>query len=141
MRVSDPDGSRCLSLPAPALLTVQNRLRCGFVHFKSANRTDSSRGELRAHLLKPRSESFNLCLQTGNGRCLFLVLVVLLEKFIEQHRVHRLVTDGVRLSIRLTRNEIGVYLFHILSHESKLWNALGVKLMLVVEGDRFKRED
>ena len=51
MRVSDPDGSRCLSLPAPALLTVQNRLRCGFVQFKSANRTDSSRGELRAHLL------------------------------------------------------------------------------------------
>jgi hypothetical protein len=40
-----------VAINSTALLIVHNRLRYGFTQFKSANRTDSSRGELCAHFL------------------------------------------------------------------------------------------
>jgi hypothetical protein len=60
MRVSDKDCSSfaihsCNTAPTPtrfaASLTILNRLRCGFVHFK-----------LRAHFLQARSKRINLLL-------------------------------------------------------------------------------
>jgi len=66
---------------------------------------------------------------------------VLLQELVEQHRVHRFVADSVRLALPVTSHEIGIHLFHILSHEAELRDALGVNFLLVMEGDWFKRED
>src|SRR5207249_5991693 len=63
------------------------------------------------------------------------------EELIEQHRVHRFVAHAVGLSVGIASHQIGVDLLHFLGHESKLWDALGIKFQLVAEGDRFEREN
>ena len=67
--------------------------------------------------------------------------LMLFQELIEQHRVHRFVAHGVDLSLRVTSHQSGVHLGHLLSHEAKLRDALGVKLVLVTESHRFQRED
>jgi predicted xylose isomerase-like sugar epimerase len=64
-----------------------------------------------------------------------------LEEFIKQHRVHRFVANGERLALLIASHLIGVHLFHLLSNEAELRDAIGVKLVLVAEGDRFERKD
>src|SRR5438552_17527021 len=64
-----------------------------------------------------------------------------LEELIEQHRVYRLVAHGVGLAVGIASHQIGVHLFHLLSDEAKLRDALRVELFLVAEGYRFERED
>ena len=66
---------------------------------------------------------------------------MLFEELVEQHRVHRFVAHGVRLALLVASHQIGVHLFHLLGHEAELRDAVGVKLVLVAEGDRFERED
>src|SRR5207245_534299 len=66
---------------------------------------------------------------------------MLFEELVEQHRVHRLVAHRVSFSVSVASNEIGVHLLHLLGHEAKLRDAFRVKLVLVAEGHRFKRED
>src|SRR6266446_1481602 len=66
---------------------------------------------------------------------------MLLEELVEQHRVHRFIADCVTLAVLVASHQIRVNLFHFLSHEAELRNAIGVKLLLVMEGDRFERED
>ena len=66
---------------------------------------------------------------------------VLFEELVEQHRVHRFVAHGVRLALLVAGHQIGIHLFHVLSHEAELRDALGVKLVLVAEGHRFEREN
>src|SRR2546426_7547280 len=63
------------------------------------------------------------------------------EELVEQHRVHRLVAHGVDLSFGVASHEIGVDLFHVFSHETKLRDAIGVNLLLVAETPWFKRKD
>jgi hypothetical protein len=38
----------------------------------------------------------------------------------------------------VARYQIGIDLFHFLGHEAKLWDALGIKLLFVAEGDRLE---
>src|SRR6516165_3505947 len=66
---------------------------------------------------------------------------MLFEKFIEQHRVHRFIADGVGLSLLVAGYQVGIYLFHVLGHEAKLRNPIGVKLFLVPKRHWFQRQD
>ena len=68
-----------------------------------------------------------------------LDLTVLFEKLVEQHRVHRFVAHGIGFPLVVASDEVRIRLFHVLGHESKLRDALGVKLLLVAEGDWFER--
>ena len=53
------------------------------------------------------------------------------EKLVEQHRVHRLVTDADDLAFRVTRYQIGIDFFYFLSYQAELWDAVGVEIWLV----------
>ena len=68
-------------------------------------------------------------------------LAMLFKELVEHHRVHRVVAHGVRFSFFIAHHQIGIHLFNILGDEAKLRDALGVKLLLVAEGNRFERED
>src|SRR5438034_6927746 len=76
-----------------------------------------------------------------DGRFLFLVLAMLFEELIEQHRVHSFIADCVRLALFVTSHQIRVYLFHLLGDQAKLRNPIRVKLVLAAEGDRLQRPD
>ena len=80
------DPVRCRA----ALVTVQDRLRCG--PFK-----------LCAHFLQPGSKRFNLLLLALSGRFLLLIFAVLLQELVEQHGVH-CVAHGVRFALALADN-------------------------------------
>src|SRR6266404_2587558 len=67
--------------------------------------------------------------------------MMLFEELVQQHRVHRFVAYGVNLSLGVASHQIGVHLFHLLSDKTELWDALGIKLFLVAEGNRPERED
>ena len=74
------------------LVIIQHGLRCSFAKFS-----------LCAHFLQARGKRLNLLLLPRNGGLLLFDLALLLldplvffEKLIEQHHVHRVVTDGVR---------------------------------------------
>ena len=54
---------------------------------------------------------------------------MLFEKLIEQHRIHRIVADRVRLAVGISHNQIAIYLFHLLSHESKLQGAMRINAL------------
>ena len=49
-----------------------------------------------------------------------LDLSVLLEKLVEQHRVHRFVADRVRFALLVTSHQVWVDLCYFLSHEAEL---------------------
>src|SRR6266446_612647 len=66
---------------------------------------------------------------------------MLFEKLVQQHRVHRLVAHGVRLSVSVASDQIRIYLRHLLGHESELRDARRVELVLVAKGHRFERQD
>src|SRR5438128_2040946 len=66
---------------------------------------------------------------------------MLFEEFIEQHRVHSFVADGVRLALLVARHQIRIYLFHVLGHEAKLRCTLGINFRFVAEGDRSQCQD
>ena len=61
---------------------------------------------------------------------------MLLEKLVEQHRVHRLVTDRGDVALRVVGHQVGVHLRHLLGHEAELRDAQLVQLRLVMEGHR-----
>src|SRR5215831_21390156 len=63
------------------------------------------------------------------------------KELVEQHRVHRVVANRVRFALLIASHQIGIYLFHVLSHESEFWSTLGIDFLLVAERDRFEGED
>src|SRR5439155_2232030 len=65
---------------------------------------------------------------------------MLFEELVEQHRVHRFVADRVRLALVVTSHQIGINLFHFLSHKAKLPNPLGIQVMFIMERYRSQRE-
>src|SRR6267142_1291078 len=69
----------------------------------------------------------------------FLDFVVLLEKLLEKHRVYLIVTNTVGFSLFVAHNEIGIHLFHVFSHQTKLLCAPRIDLLLVIKADWFKR--
>ena len=52
---------------------------------------------------------------------------MLFEKLVQQHRVHRVVTDGVNFPVLVAHDQRGVHLFHILSHETELRCTAGIE--------------
>src|SRR5439155_22764257 len=87
------------------LLIVQNRSRHLLAQFEFA--TGRARcGEMRTHFLQSGSELSNLFLQ-------FLHFAMFVEKLIEQHRVHRIVTNRVRLAVVVASHWIWVYSLHL----------------------------
>src|SRR6266849_3654499 len=63
------------------------------------------------------------------------------EELVQQHGVHRFVAHGVNFACFITSNQIRIHLFHVLGHKAELRDAIWVEFFLVVEGDRFQRED
>src|SRR5205823_5171856 len=88
-------------------LGILDHLRCRFARFK-----------LCVHLLEAHSKRFNLLLLTHRIRFQFLYFAVLFEELVEQHRVHRFVAHSVRFALLVTSYEIGIHLFHFLSHQA-----------------------
>jgi hypothetical protein len=89
-----------------------------------------------------------LLLLTCDGRFLLPIdarlpfhLSVLFEELVKQHRIHRFVANGVRLTLLVTRDQIRVYFVDLLGHQTGPWNASRVNLVLVAKGDWSKRED
>jgi len=61
---------------------------------------------------------------------LFLHGAVFFKKLIQQHRVHRFVANRVSFSVSVAGHQIGIHLFHVLSHEAKLRDAIRVEVVL-----------
>src|ERR1700719_3279290 len=129
-------GNGAMGWPA-ALLIVEDHFRCRFARFK-----------LVAYLLNLGLLLFPCCgqklhflplLQYGCPQ--LLDPAVLFEKLVEQHRIHRFVTHSVNLPLGVAHHQVGIYLFHFLGHQPKLWNAFGVNLLLVTEGHWSQRQD
>ena len=72
---------------------------------------------------------------------LFLYLAVLFEEFIEEHRVHGLVADGVRLALVVAGDEIGSDFGNLFRNQAELRDAGRIKLVLITEGDRLEIEN
>src|SRR5438477_213240 len=66
---------------------------------------------------------------------------MLFEEFIEQHRVHSFVADGVRLALLVARHQIRIYLFHVLGHRAEMRCTLGINFRFVAEGHRSQCQD
>ena len=96
---------------------VQDRLWCGFAQFN-----------LCAHFLDFRNKGFNLLLlfdDSGLLLCvcfiaclLLLVLAVLFEKLIEQHRVDGVVADTLDLPVSITGGQIRIDLCNLLRYQA-----------------------
>src|SRR2546430_12754800 len=61
---------------------------------------------------------------------------MLFEELVEQHRVHRLVAHGISFALVITGHQIGVHLFHFLSHKTELRDAFWIHVRFVLEGHR-----
>ena len=75
---------------------------------------------------------------------LFLLLLhfaMCFQEFVEQHRVHLVVTYAVGLSIFVAHDQIRIYVFYLLGDEAKLRDSLGINFVLVAKGHRFERKD
>ena len=107
-----------------ALLILHHHSGRHLAHFKSAAGLTRCR-ELSIHFLKTHNEGFNLLSQGRNGLSLFLHCLVLFEKLIEQHRVHRFIAHAIGPSFFATCDQIGPNLFHLFSHKAKLRDAIG----------------
>src|SRR4029077_13658695 len=66
---------------------------------------------------------------------------MLLQKLVQQHRVHRFVANGVRLSIAITSHQIRIHSCHLLSHQSKLQHTFWINLPFVTKSHRLEAEN
>ena len=66
---------------------------------------------------------------------------MLFEKLVQQHRVHRIVANGVSLALIVASYEGRIYLLHFLGYEAELRDARGIKLVFVTKRHWFKREN
>ena len=73
--------------------------------------------------------------------CCFSTFLVLFEELVKQHRVDLLVADRVRLTLAIADDQVGIYVFHFLSHQSKLRDALRINLFLVAKTHRLERQN
>jgi hypothetical protein len=64
-----------------------------------------------------------------------------LDMFVQQHRVHCLVAHDVDFALSIANDQIGIYPFYFFSYQPELRDAVWIKLLLVAESDRLKRED
>jgi len=52
---------------------------------------------------------------------------MLLNEFVQQHRVDRLIAHGIDVPLLITGNQVGVDLFNLLGHKAELRDALGIQ--------------
>ena len=64
---------------------------------------------------------------------------MLFKKLVEQHRVHRVVANGVDLAVLVTLDKVWVHGGYFLGDQSKLWRVCFVAL--VVKRHRLQRQD
>src|SRR5206468_10143341 len=122
-----PDLVSCLGV-------TEHELRRGFVQFK-----------LIAHFLETCIESVNLLLLCRYECSLFLHFALLFEKrfvllqeLVEQHCIHLIVVHTLRLPFRIACYQSSVYLAYFLGNQTKGGRLLGIDLLFVAVGDRFK---
>ena len=53
---------------------------------------------------------------------------MLFEEFVKQHRVHLIVAHGIRFSFLVAHDQIGIYVFHIFGHKTKLRFAIAFRI-------------
>src|SRR5436190_12350919 len=80
-------------------------------------------------------------LQLSNGYFLFLDGAMLLEKLIEQHRIHGFIADRVRFALFVAGHQVRIDLLDLFGDEAKLRDAFRIKVLLVPEGDWLQREN
>ena len=61
------------------------------------------------------------------------------KELVEQHRVHRIVSDGVKLTFCIPNHQVRVYFCNFLGNQTEL--RCPSLVTLVVEGNRLKRQD
>src|SRR5438105_12290931 len=66
---------------------------------------------------------------------------MLLEKLIEQHRVHSFVAHRAELALGVVGHQIRIYLRHLFGHQAELRDAGLIQLRLVMEGDWTQGQD
>jgi len=64
---------------------------------------------------------------------------MLFEKFVKQHRVHRVVAHGVDLAVLVAHNQIGIHIGYFFGDQAKLRRPASVAL--VMERHRLERQD
>src|SRR5436190_8057259 len=66
---------------------------------------------------------------------------MLFKELIQQHGVYRLVAHREDLTFGIMSHQSGADLFYFLSHETKLWGAIGIDCLFVTECYRLEREN
>ena len=123
--VGDP-GHKLYSLLFHGLLRTTVFVDC--IHF-----------QLGAHLLDLCGLLFELRGESCHFLLQFLHFLVLFEKFIEQHRVHLVVANGVGLAFFVEHHQVGICFRYVLGDQTELPAPLGV--VLVVEGNRLESQN
>jgi hypothetical protein len=83
-------------------------MRCRFIQF-----------DLCAHFLNLPGLFFHGCHEARNRSFQFLNFAVFFQEFIQQHRVHCIVANGIRLSFLIRQHQVRINLFHIFGNEPK----------------------
>src|SRR4029077_18014465 len=153
MLLRKPETRGAFPRYSSALLTIPNRLRRRSAHLNLV----ADFLDFCVLLFRARNHSFHSFLQLtdcrleilallGNRRLLLLKLVVLLlhflvlfQKLVEQHRVNGLVAHAIGLPLLVANDQVGVDRFYVFGNETELRYTCWV--LLVLEGDRFQRED
>ena len=58
---------------------------------------------------------------------------MLLNEFVQQHRVDRLIAHGIDVPLLITGNQVWVDLFNLLGHKSELRDANGIQASFLPE--------
>ena len=126
----------CFFTPARDLLVVLSHLRRRFARFKWEDRRRAVRSPSGFAL--PALSRFD---KSCDRRFQLLSLFVCFEEFIEQHRVHLIVTHAVGFSFFVAHDQVRVHFFNVFGHKSELWCACRINVFLVAERDRFKLKE
>src|SRR6266480_6681493 len=119
-------------------LNVADCLRCRFPQFK-----------LAAHFLQASSKRFDLTLlvrefelkvlfQLRDSHLLLFDLAMLLEKLVEQHRVHHFVVHAFGLPLGIACYESGIHLGYFLSNQAKGRRLGRIELLLIAVAGWFE---
>src|SRR5262249_55450866 len=96
---------------------------------------------LRADFLQTRRQRFDLFFLLLHARLQFLHLSMLLEKLIEQHRVHLIVPHCVRFSFFVAQHQVWMDIFYLFSNESEAGCTMRFNLRLITEANWVKFVD
>jgi hypothetical protein len=63
------------------------------------------------------------------------------KKLVEQHGVDLFIADGLWFALAITDDQVGIYFFYFLSHQSELRDALRIDLFFVAKAHRFQGQN